>query len=165
MSKQIINKFKCLIPIILILIAFSSLLFLASCHRNNELYKPVTLEVYHPVTGEIIAENKIYRFEYDGNPKIFTLKVKLDETGKFLEDKDFENNNWKSHIKLLIRTETDDAYIGYDENGVFNFERDWPQERGYYNIMLSFNDHGWLETVKSSEKYAPTWFYFNIEIT
>ena len=149
-----------------IFIVLVSSLILSSCKEEEKLYQDVTLVVYHSETGEEIEENKKHKFEYDGNPKVFTARVKLDETGKFLGDKEFENNDWKSHIKLLIMYEGEAAYKDYNENGKLDWqkERDWPTERGVYRIELKFNNHGWFEDVEDSPKYVKRWFHFTIEI-
>lgn len=142
-----------------------SSLILFSCKKDEEkLYQDVTLVVYHPETGEEIEENKTYKFEYDGNPKIFTAKVKLDETGRFLEDKDFENGDWKSHIKLRIKYEGEVGYKDYNENGVLDWQIDWPKDHGTYYISLGFNNHGWLGDVEDSNRYIRTDFKFIIQI-
>lgn len=165
---RIKNKF--FVAVISVVLLFALLTFLPSCKEEEKLYQDVTMEVYHPDTGEKIQKSKTYRFEYDGKPKVFTARVKLDRTGKFLEDKDFENNDWKSHIKLGIRYEGEAAYIDYkDVDGeriVLDWQNksDWPTERGVYGVALRFNTHGLFDEIKNSEKYAQIWFYFTIEI-
>lgn len=147
------------------------MIFISSCKvAEDKLYQSVTLEVFYPITSERIEENKTYKFEYDGTPKVFTAKVKLDETGKYLEDKDFEDNDWQSHIRMLVRTKDDAAYKDYrivdGEEVVYDWTNvaDWPIDFGVYEIQFEFNNHGPLDKIKNSTKYIKTWFYFTIEI-
>ncbi len=168
MSNKIRHLKYCYI-ILSLLIILSALFTFTSC-KEEKLYQDVTLVVYHPETGEEIEENKTYKFEYDGNPKIFTAKVKLDETGKYLEDKDFEDNNWKSHVKMYVMTENDEAYLDWKvvdgKNVVYDWTNPehWPTELGGYYIQLEFNNHGSRDEVKNSNKYIKEWFNFTIEI-
>lgn len=157
--------------LISIILVFVSIIFLSSCKvAEDQLYQNVTLEVFYPITGERIEENKTYKFEYDGTPKVFAAKVKLDETGKYLEDKDFENNDWQSHVRMLVRTKDDAAYKDYrvvdGKEVVYDWTNaaDWPIERGIFEIQFEFNNHGPLDKIKNSTKYIKTWFYFTIEI-
>ncbi|HIT43308.1 TPA: hypothetical protein IAA91_00490 [Candidatus Avacholeplasma faecigallinarum] len=166
--QKIKNYKTILISIILISI---SMIFISSCKvAEDKLYQSVTLEVFYPITSERIEENKTYKFEYDGTPKVFTAKVKLDETGKYLEDKDFEDNDWQSHIRMLVRTKDDAAYKDYrivdGEEVVYDWTNvaDWPIDFGVYEIQFEFNNHGPLDKIKNSTKYIKTWFYFTIEI-
>lgn len=151
--------------VLLSIVLLITLISLASCNKaKDKLYQDVTLEVFNLNTGDKIEENKTYRFEYDGTPKVFDVKVKLDETGKYLEDKDFENNDWKSHIELLIQYEGEDAYKDYNENGKLDWQKDWPMECGTYAIKLAFNSHGWFADIEDDNRYIRTWFCFTIEI-
>lgn len=166
---QNVIKHKAFILISIILL--TSLFCLCSCKiGEDKLYQDVTLEVFNSDTGAKIEENKTYTFKYDGSPKVFTAKVKLDETGKYLEDKDFENNDWESHIKMLVRTKDDAAYKDYrvidGKEVIYDWTNaaDWPIERGVYKIRFRFNNHGPLDDVKNSDKFIKTWFYFTIEI-
>ena len=151
--------------ILSLLIIMSALFTFASCKEEEKLYQDVTLEVFD-FDNVKIEENKTYTFEYDSNPKAFTAKVKLDETGKYLEDKDFEDNNWKSHVKMYVMTANDDAYLDWKvvdgKDVVYDWTNaeHWPKESGVYDIKLSFNNqwHG------NSDKFIKTWFRFRIEI-
>ncbi len=163
------NKVRCLkycYVVLSLLIILSALFTFASCKEEEKLYQDVTLEVFNSDTDAKIEENKTYRFEYDGNPKAFTAKVKLDETGKYLEDKDFENKDWKSHVKMYVMTENDEAYLDWKvvdgKNVVYDWTNaeHWPKESGVYDIQLDFNNR-WRE---NSDKFIKTWFNFTIEI-
>lgn len=167
------NKVKhliCRYAVLTALIIFTGVFLFTSCKKEEKLYQDVTLEVFNSDTGVKIVENKTYTFEYDGSPKAFTAKVKLDETGKYLEDKDFEDNNWKSHVKMYVMTENDDAYLDWKvvdgKNIVYDWTNaeHWPTELGVYYIQLEFNNHGPLDDVKNSDKFIKTWFRFTIEI-
>ena len=164
------NKVRHLIyryAVLTALIIFTGVFLFTSCKKEDKLYQDVTLEVFNLDTGVKIEENKTYTFEYDGNPKAFTAKVKLDETGKYLEDKDFEDSNWKTHVKMYVMTENDEGYLDWKvvngKNVVYNWANaeHWPKESGVYDIQLAFNNSGWRE---DSDKYIKTWFRFTIEI-
>lgn len=166
-----LNKLKYFKYIYLVLASIIVLtaLLLPACNKEK-LYQNVTLEVYHPVTGEIVAKGRDYKFEYDGNPKMFTAKVKLNNTDRFLDNGDFDNQDWKSHVKLYVMTEDDDAYKDWKvvdgKNVVLDWlkEADWPTERGRYEVELAFNNHGFLNDVENDNKYAPCWANFSIVI-
>lgn len=166
-----IKKNKAFILISIILIC-TSMVFLLSCKETEDmLYQDVTLEVFNSDAGAKIEEYKTYKFEYDGTPKVFNAKVKLDETGRYLEDKDFEDNDWQSHIRMLVRTKDDAAYKDYrvvdGKEVVYDWTNaaDWPIECGVYEIQFEFNNHGPLDTINNSTKYIKAWFYFTIEIS
>lgn len=167
------NKVKHLIyryAVLTALIILTGVFLFTSCKKEDKLYQDVTLEVFDSDTGAKIEENKTYTFEYDGSPKAFTAKVKLDETGKYLEDKDFENNDWESHIKMYVMAENDDAYLDWKvvdgKNVVYDWTNaeHWPVNKGVYGILLRFNNHGPRDDVKNSNKYNKEKFVFIIEI-
>lgn len=164
------NTFLVISSLLLIFILVFTLI-LSSCKKGEDkLYQDVTLEVFNSETGAKIEENKTYTFEYDGSPKAFTAKVKLDETGKYLEDKDFEDKDWKSHVKMYVMTENDDAYLDWKvvdgKNVIYNWTNPehWPINKGVFEILLRFNNHGSHDDVKNSNKYNKGKFVFTIEI-
>ncbi len=164
------NIFLTISSLLIISILVSSIILTSCKNGENKLYQDVTLEVFNLDTGDKIKENKTYRFEYNGSPKVFAAKVRLDETEKYLEDKDFENKDWKSHIKMYVMTEGDDAYKDWKivdgKNVVYNWTNaeHWPTKCGVYYIQLEFNNHGFRDEVKNSNKYIKKWFNFTIVI-
>lgn len=152
--------------IFLLLLTFCISVMFSACSScqigdNNDTREDVNIEVYHPVTGELIVAHQTYEFEYDGEPKIFGVKLKSKKTGKYLDNQNFGGNSWKEYVELLIRDEDDAAYT---DKGIDNWETDWPSEPGKYEIELKFNEFTPLSFPSKSDKYYSTRFYFTLKI-
>lgn len=158
---------KKLLKIITLILAFCSIVVVfsacSSCQsgKNSDTREDVDIEVYHPVTGELIEAHQTYEFEYDGEPKIFSVKLKSEKTGKYLDNENFDGNSWKQYVSLLIRYDGDAAYT---DEGIDNWETDWPSEPGDYEIELKFNELYPLSFSNKSDKYYSARFYFTLKI-
>jgi hypothetical protein len=122
--------------VVLMLIAVLSLTVMTACDNNEK--NDTEMIVENPVTGEVIKDKEIIIINYDGNPKIFTPRVKCDS--KYLED-------------VEINTFVNSTVSINNDN--------YPIEIGEYDMQFSFN-FGDLSV--DYEDYKPCEIEFRLKI-
>lgn len=121
--------------VILLVVCLSS--FVSAACGNDKEKKPnnVQIEVYHPQIEGKVVDCRGYYMKYDGNPKIFDVKIYSIQQKRYITNEDLVRKDLNSLIVVTIlkNEETNSTRIDVPD------ANSWPTEIGQYKITVNFN--------------------------
>lgn len=156
------TKLKLISIMLLIALTLGTVLLFGGC--TNKIGE-VQIEVTHPITGEIIANDKgIFVSSIPENTPII-VKVKDLKTGKYLQDGDLTSG--KTMEQSLSYSVMTPENSNYHTPEMLGSDYLWPTEIGNNSVKIDFESQ--YKTAASSDpkvrQYRPTLIRIAINIT
>lgn len=134
-------KNRIIYAMLIVVILFVGVCSFTGCDNDNGASEKtpymVDLELCNAQVGTLNRQEKQHsiKLKYDGNPKVFDIKVYSPSLKRYLTDRDVRVN-LDYFIKVIINYPNQSGYIVIDKDDL----NAWPKERGYYDIYVSFNE-------------------------